>query len=384
MQSLDLNKYISARAHVPERTSKSRSFSEVLSADIQLLEKKFGPKQKEAFYNELGLLLSTGVDIKSALDIIKEDFKDKKHRVLIEELSCRIVAGQSINEALLTYPQVFSKYEVQSVRIGEDSGRLPEVLKELGVFYESGIRLRRQVIGVLTYPAVVIGMALVIVFFMLSFVVPVFTEIFKQSGGKLPDITLFLIRLSDKSGILFNSLFGFIGLLYLLHSSQKKKEWYRHYSSAFLLKVPVLGVLIQKIYLARFCLSMKLLAGAKVRMNEALDLVRNMIDYYPLEKSLEIVMREVVEEGKLLNESLAAHSIFPKKLVALIKLSEEVNEPELIYTKLHAQYSQEIEHQQAVLGKLIEPFFIVILGLFVGFILVAMYLPMFEMSTNTF
>ena len=129
---------------------------------------------------------------------------------------------------------------------------------------------------------------------------------------------------------------------------------------------------------------MKLLAGAKVMINEALDLVTNMIEYYPIEKALEEAKNEVVKEGKLLNESLSKHTIFPKKLVALIKLSEEVNAPEIIFEKLHQQYSAEIEHQQAVVGKLIEPIFIIILGLFVGFILVAMYLPMFEMSSGTF
>ncbi|MEO6303043.1 MAG: type II secretion system F family protein, partial [Bacteroidia bacterium] len=133
-----------------------------------------------------------------------------------------------------------------------------------------------------------------------------------------------------------------------------------------------------------FCQSMKLLAGAKVMINEALDLVRNMIEYYPMEKALEEAKHEVVKEGKLLNESLAKHKIFPKKLIALIKLSEEVNAPEIIFEKLHKQYSAEIEHQQAVVGKLIEPIFIILLGLFVGFILVAMYLPMFEMSSGSF
>jgi len=136
--------------------------------------------------------------------------------------------------------------------------------------------------------------------------------------------------------------------------------------------------------LARFCQSMKLLVGARVMINDALELVRNMIEYYPMEIALEDVKKEVVNEGKSLNESLAKHTIFPTKLVALIKLSEEVNAPEIIFEKLHKQYSAEIEHQQAVLGKLIEPLFIIILGLFVGFILVAMYLPMFEMSTGSF
>lgn len=360
------------------------SVSDLLNTEISFLEKKFGPKEKEAFYSEMSLLLATGVDIKTAFDIIIEDFKNKKHKQLAEKIRDSVISGKSIFEALNEFSKVFTKYEVQSVKIGEESGKLPEVLKELGLFYKSGIQLKRQIVGVLTYPIVVIGMAVLIVFFMLIYVVPVFSEVFKQTSGQLPEITLFLIKLSDHAPFFFYCFLGIVFLLLLVHKTQSSKEWYRKWTSTFLLKIPVVNKLIQKIYLARFAQSMKLLMGAKVMINDALELVANMIEYYPIEKALIEVKKEVVNEGKMLNESLAKFPIFPSKLVALIKLSEEVNAPEVIFSKLHEQYSAEIEHQQAVLGKLIEPFFIILLGLFVGFILVAMYLPMFEMSTGSF
>ena len=358
--------------------------SGVLNMEITFLEKKFGPKEKEGFYSELGLLLSTGVDIKTAFEIIEEDVPNKKHKALLQQIKNDIISGKRIFEAISKHDKIFSKYEAQSIKIGEETGKLADVLKELGAFYLSSIKLKRQIIGVMTYPVVVISMAILIVYFMLSFVVPVFSDIFTQTGGELPQITQFLIRISNKSGVIFYTLFSVIAALVLAHKTQNKKEWYRKYTSAFFLKIPVINTLIRKIYLARFCQSMKLLSGARVMINEALDLVKNMIEYYPMEQALESVKNEVVKEGKLLNESLAKHSIFPKKLVALIKLSEEVNAPEIIFEKLHQQYSAEIEHQQAVVGKLIEPIFIILLGVFVGFILVAMYLPMFEMSSGTF
>lgn len=370
---------------VSERDTTTRSsVKDLLNTEISFLEKKFGPKEKEALYSEMSLLLATGVDIKTAFDIIIEDFKNKKHKQLVVNIREDIISGKSIYEALNAFPKVFTKYEVQSVKIGEESGKLPEVLKELGLFYKSGIQLRRQIVGVLTYPVVVISMAILIVFFMLAYVVPVFSEIFKQTGGQLPEITQFLIKLSDHAPQFFYSFFALLVLMFFVHKTQSKKSWYRKVTSSFLLKIPVVGKLIQKIYLARFCQSMKLLVGARVMINDALELVSNMIEYYPMEIALTEVKNEVVNEGKLLNESLSRFSIFPSKLIALIKLSEEVNAPEIIFAKLHEQYTAEIEHQQAVLGKLIEPLFIVLLGLFVGFILVAMYLPMFEMSTGSF
>lgn len=386
MASIDLTKYSEKKdKKVSKPSSETKSdISNILNTEISFFEKKFGAKEKESIYSELGLLISTGVDIKTAFEIIEEDVPNKKHRALLEKIKNDIISGKRIYEAFGDHSKIFSRYEVQSIKIGEESGKLADVLKELGAFYESSIKLRRQIVGVLTYPVVVTSMAILTVYFMLSFVVPIFSDIFTQTGGELPAITQLLIKLSNKSSTIFYFIFGFIGALILLHKTQSKKEWYRKYTSAFFLKIPVVNKLIQKIYLARFCQSMKLLAGAKVMINEALDLVTNMIEYYPIEKALIEAKNEVVMEGKQLNESLSKHTIFPKKLVALIKLSEEVNAPEIIFDKLHQQYSAEIEHQQAVVGKLIEPIFIIILGLFVGFILVAMYLPMFEMSSGTF
>lgn len=386
MASIDLSKYADLkRSSVSSaKGTEGKSLTDVLNMEISFLEKKFAAKEKEAFYSELGLLLSTGVDIKKAFEIIEEDVRDKKHKLLLEKIKDDIISGKSIFEAVGEHSKIFSKYEVQSIKIGEESGKLPEVLTELGLFYKSSIQLKRQIVGVLTYPVVVISLAILIVYFMLAYVVPIFSDVFTQTGGELPAITQFLIRMSNNSDVMLYSVLVLVGGIYIVHKTQSKKEWYRNFTASLFLKIPVIGKLIQKIYLARFCQSMKLLVGARVMINDALELVRNMIEYYPMEKALEAVKKEVVNEGKLLNESLAGYSIFPTKLVALIKLSEEVNAPEIIFDKLHKQYSAEIEHQQAVLGKLIEPLFIIILGLFVGFILVAMYLPMFEMSTGSF
>src|ERR1041385_5405306 len=175
MTSIDLSKYSDLkRASASQgKEQNSKALSDILNTEISWLEKKFGPKEKEAFYSELGLLLSTGVDIKTAFEIIEEDIPNKKHKVLLTEIKNDIISGKRIYEAVSKHEKTFSKYEWQSVKIGEETGKLPEVLKELGAFYESSIKLRRQIVGVLTYPVVVIGMAILIVYFMLSFVVPI-------------------------------------------------------------------------------------------------------------------------------------------------------------------------------------------------------------------
>lgn len=387
MSSLDLSRYQQPKpgkkpaGSTEEGSSLSEKLSDTLSRDIAFFDKKFGQAQKEAFYSELGLLLSSGIYIKTALEIIEDQMKVKKHREIIVQIKDDIISGNAVWEAIHKHPKTFSVYEYQSIRIGEESGKLPEVLMELGKFYTSAIKLRRQVISTLTYPVVVLVMSVLIVQFMLSFVVPMFSDIFKHTGADLPATTQLLIKVSAKSGLIFYSLLFLVIAGVFFHKTQQHKTWFRKYTAAIFLKIPVINELIRKIYLARFCQSMKLLLGSKVLLIDALDLVKNMIGYYPIEFALDSVRRDVYA-GKQLHESLSEHTIFPKKLVSLIKVSEEVNAPELIFDKLNQQYAEEIEHQQAVIGKVVEPLFLVILGGLVGFILVAMYTPLFKMSSG--
>jgi type IV pilus assembly protein PilC len=384
MSSLHLSKYQNRSAGASVKTagkSGGMDLSKLLNTEIKLFEKKFDQKQKEWFYTELGLLLSAGIDIVTAFDIIEQETQYKKHKALICQIKTGVIAGRSVYQVMEGSPAIFTNYECQSVKIGEETGQLAQVLNELGLYYNGSVKLRRQIIGTLTYPAIVISLAICIVYFMLSFVVPMFGDIFKQTGGQLPAATQFLIRVSNKSSLIFYTLVSGALAFYVFHKSQHKKIWYRHYSSALFLKIPLVGQLVRKIYLTRFCQSMRLLLGARVLLIDALGLVRNMIGYYPLEYALDSVKKEVLA-GKSLHESLSQHAIFPQKLIALIKVSEEVNKPELIFEKLTKQYSEEIEHQQAVVGKVIEPLFIIILGLVIGFILVAMYMPLFQLSNG--
>ena len=387
MSSLDLSKYkqqpeaaASVTPGIPKASGLDK-LSDTLSKDIALFDKKFRQTQKEAFYSELGLLLSSGIDIRTAIEIIEDQLKVKKHKAILSQIKDDIISGQAVWEAIHKHPKTFSVYEYQSIKIGEESGKLPEVLIELGKFYTSAIKLRRQVISTLTYPVVVLTMSVLIVQFMLSFVVPMFSDIFKHTGTELPMTTQLLIKVSAKSGLIFYTLVTIVVLGILFHKTQQHKTWFRKYTAWFFLRIPIINELIIKIYLARFCQSMKLLLGSKVLLIDALDLVKNMIGYYPIEFALDTVIKDVYA-GKQLHESLAEHTIFPKKLVSLIKVSEEVNAPELIFDKLNQQYSEEIEHQQAIIGKVIEPLFLVILGGLVGFILVAMYTPLFKMSSG--
>jgi type IV pilus assembly protein PilC len=162
---------------------------------------------------------------------------------------------------------------------------------------------------------------------------------------------------------------------------QRKETWLRNISSKILLRVPVLGRIFRKIYLARFCHSMNLLISAHTQLTTAIELIKKMIGFYPIESNLEQVKHDLMN-GISLHQSLSKFSVFDKRMISLIKVGEEVNELEKIFKRLSDNYSSEVEYETKLLSSLVEPAIILILGFFVGVILIAMYLPLFKLGTS--
>jgi type IV pilus assembly protein PilC len=350
----------------------------ILNKDIKLFGSALPDKIKESFYLELGVLLAAGVDIRGALDIIQAEQPKKKYRLYFSDLSKQIVGGATLSAAMQS-GGLFTPYEFFSIRIGEETGKLVMVLAELAVYYKKRIDQRRQIIGALTYPVLVLTIAGFAVGFMLTYVVPMFADVLKRFGGDLPYITRLVMRLSElfrrSAGVFIALLTGTIAIAV----SQRKKIWFRRYISQLLLRIPLVGELISKTYLSRFSTTMALLIGSRIPMLQALELIKKMIGFYPIEHSLDAVAAAVMS-GCSLHDSLSNHKIYPQKMISLIKVGEEVNQLDLFFSKVSAQYSSEVEHRTNVLSKFLEPLIIVGLGLVVGVILIAMYLPLFKLG----
>lgn len=358
---------------------KSISF-DFLNREISIFGNKFNDRIKESFYLEMNMLLSAGVDIKSALTLFLQETRKKDINAVFAEVLQLIIKGASLSEAMRS-SQRFSEYEYVSIQIGEEAGKLPEVLHGLSYYYSKKIKQKRQIIAALTYPVIVTCFALLAVAFMLNFVVPMFSDVFKRFGGELPPITRFILDISKafRAGFGYFLLLVSAGIIFLV--TQKRKIWFRRLASGLLLRVPFFGKLVHKIYLARFCNAMQLLIGARVSLVRAVALARKMIGFYPFEASLQKVESDIIM-GKSLYESLSTFKIYPEKLTALVRAGEEVNKLDFFFNRLYQQYSDESEHQTAVLGNMLEPFIIVFLGLLVGVILIAMYLPLFQLGQN--
>lgn len=381
-EPLDLRK-IKARQNVdvPGKMETSATAGGIwgfLNKDIQLGGDKLPDTVKESFYLELYTLLEAGVDIRTALELIKNEQKKKKATALFEDILQQVVNGNTLSEALKS-KRHFTSYEYFSVQIGEETGKLLQVLKELALFFQKKIKQRRQVIGALMYPAVVLLVAFSASAFLLTYVVPMFSDVFKRFGSDLPAVTKAVISLSiflKKYVVIF---FLFLVTLVTIVAWQRKNNWFRRMSTTAVLKMPVVGAIIQKIYLSRFANTMALLVGAKIPIVQAIQLTRQMITFYPIEQSLTIIEENLVA-GNALHKSLSAFSVYPPKMVSMIKVGEEVNQMELFFSRIAAQYSNEVEYQANMLNKLLEPLIIVVLGLIVGVVLIAMYLPLFKLG----
>lgn len=221
------------------------------------------------------------------------------------------------------------------------------------------------------------------VIFLLKFLVPLFQDIFKSFNKELPGITQFVIDASDTVSeyflLIFLIIIGIVAFIVL----NKKKNWFRRITANIILKIPVVGDMAQKIYLTRFCHAMNLLISARNPLLNSIQLVKKMIDYHPIQNALDQVENDIMH-GKLLNESMRSFPIFPKKMTSLIKVAEEVNKLDAIFESLDEQYSKELDHKSEMFGKLLEPFIILFISFIVGFIVVAMYIPMMEINTGLF
>jgi type IV pilus assembly protein PilC len=350
----------------------------ILNKDIRLGSSVVNDGIRFDFYFELHVLLNAGVDIRTALELIASEQKNKNVKKLFLRISDLVVSGKSLSEAMQELKE-FSNYEFYSVQIGEESGKLNVVLQELANFYKSKLKLKRQLLSALTYPSVILITSFSAVFFMLNFIVPMFSDIFKRFGSKLPWITQQIVYFSN--GIRTHSWWIILLLLisvYILYL-QRDKIWFKKFSTKLLLRTPIFGSIILKIYLARFSNSMALLISAKVPILRAIQLVHQMIKFYPIENSLAQIEREVLQ-GKPLHSAMQVFTIYPAKMISLIKVAEEVNQLDHFFVQIAEQYTQEVEHQSSIISSLLEPIILIVLGAIVGIILIAMYLPLFQMT----
>ncbi len=331
---------------------------------------------------QLATMIEAGISLVQALTTLYEQADPKRQRGLrhvVSDVTTRVQGGDSFNEAIAKHPRVFNRLFVSMVKAGETGGLLAEILDRLAGFLEASARLRKKVKSAMTYPVIVIIIAFAITTFLIVRVVPVFGEIFADFGAKLPAPTQFLIDLSNfvrgEWYVLFGGLAGVIfGVRAFLRSKRGKQIW-----DKWKLKLPVFGPLIHKICMSRFARTFAQLIRSGVPILEVLDIVGGSSGNHVVETSIKGVADDV-EKGDNLSTSLSRKPIFPPMLVRMVAAGEETGKIDTMLVKMADFWDEEIEALLDALTALIEPMLIVFLGVIVGGIVIAMFLPIFKLN----
>lgn len=361
------------------KTKNQSSIETILKKEILLFGQGFNNKKKQAFYQELAVLLKAGITFKEGLSLIIESLKKNADKELIETILNDVVNGKPFSEALLG-SKSFTEYEYYSIKIGEETGTTAQICKELGIFFERKNEQKRIIIAALTYPSIVMTTAIIVVVFMLSYVVPMFQDIFRQNNVELPMLTKIIVKLSGlvKTYEFYGLLVIFI--LIILGRVFKDNPQYRKISHHLVLKIPVLGTFITKVYLAQFTQAVALLTTAKVPLLNSIQMVKKMIRFVPLQEALDKVEHSILK-GNSLSVSLKENPLFDNRIISLVKVAEETNQTEYVFKQLSEQFNQEVVQQSKTMTTILEPLIILFVGILVAVLLVAMYLPMFQLSS---
>ncbi|BDW93383.1 general secretion pathway protein GspF [Flagellimonas marinaquae] len=350
-----------------------------LKKEITLFGSFFNSKKKEGFYSELAILLKAGLQLREALELLSGNQKKEKLQFFYANMVEELDGGLSFSEVLKRRRE-FTEYEYYSVEIGEESGNLGTILQELATFFAQKNEQRRNLISALTYPLIILGTAILVVVFMLRMVVPMFEDIFKQNNVELPTITQYIIGISNVIEKYGFAILLCIGVLILLRKPLMQKEVFKREWDYLMLKIPFLGNFIRLVYLAQFTQAVALLTTSKVPMLNSVQMAKKMLAFFPLQDALD-TMEQRILKGTSLHESLVGNLVFDHKMVSLVKVAEETNQTEYIFRKLNQQYVMEVQLKSKMLSTIMEPLIIVVIGIFVGVILVSMYLPMFKLSS---
>lgn len=358
----------------------SETVKQLMSKDISLGSSKLNDKKKTNFYNDLYILLSSGIDLRSTLDLMCEEVTQKEEKKVYEAIRKSVLEGNSLSDAIEKTNQ-FSIYECYSIRIGEETGCLNDILKDLVSFFTKRIEQKRKMKSAFSYPIFVLSIAIIAVVFMMIVVVPMFQDVFARFGNDLPYLTQLIINISN--GIIdhFTIILLVIALLVFLYLMIRRSKNFNKIRSSIILRLPFFGELTRKMYLARFSLAMALLTSAHIPVLQSLGLIKKMIQFYPIQSSLETIEEEIMK-GKPFHESLSKFKIYDRRMVSLIKVGEEVNQLDIVFNRLKNQYMEEVDYQTSMASGILEPLMIVFVGIFVGIILISMYLPIFELSTS--
>jgi type IV pilus assembly protein PilC len=331
------------------------------------------------FTRQFSVMIDAGLPLVQALEIIGTQADNPAFRKTLLAVKSRVEAGATFADSLAEHPKVFDELFVQLVRAGEIGGILDTILQRLGAYIEKNEKLKRRVKGAMVYPAIVLTVAVGVVGILLAFVVPTFEKMFKDFGGALPGPTQFLVDLSN--GLRTNwylfvgvPLAAFVAFKMAIRKGKGQEAWH-----AFILKVPLFGPLIRKVAVARFTRTFGTMLSSGVPILDALEIVAKSAGNRTIQKAI-LYVRAKISEGKNIAGPLADTQVFPPMVVQMIGVGEATGAMDAMLSKIADFYDDEVDVAVAAMTSMLEPLMMVFLGGTVGFFMIAMYLPIFNIA----
>lgn len=329
---------------------------------------------------QMATMVGSGLSLLRTLDILAEQVEDKRLNEIMVQVRDDVEEGGALSEAMAKHPVDFPPLMINMVRAGEVGGFLDGALESVATNFEKEVKLRSTIKSAMTYPIVVLCMSFGAVIIMLVFIVPIFKKMFEDLGGQLPLPTQMLVSLSENMVWLGPLLFVLIVAGVFWWRANKNKESVRKVIDPIKFRIPVFGALMRKIAIARFTRNFANMIGAGVPILGALRIVGETSGNWVIENALEKVA-ESVRKGESIAKPMAQESVFPPMVVQMVSVGEDAGSLETMLEKIAVFYDQEVQATTEALTSLIEPLLIAFLGVVVGGMIVALYLPIFQIAT---
>lgn len=340
------------------------------------------PRKREelvVFTRQLATMIGSGITLLESLQILVEQAETPAFQATLRAVGDDVKQGSDMSRALMKHPKVFSELFVNMVRAGEVSGQIDEILIRLADYLEAAEKLKREIKSAMTYPCISLFLVLAITAFLMVGIVPQFRPIFESLEIELPGLTLFVLAMSDafrNDGLVVGAgIFAFVMIIGFVKRTKRGAYWF----DAMFLKLPVFGPLFRKVALARFSRTFSTLLKSGVPILGCLDIVADTAGNKVVSEAV-MGAKEHVREGHSLSEPLAASPVFPPMVTRMIAIGEKSGALEHLLEKIAQFYDEQVSAQVKALTSLIEPLMIAVMGVFVGTIVLAVFLPIFKIQ----
>jgi type IV pilus assembly protein PilC len=371
--SLEAAKAVLARQKVKVKSIKAKG------KDITLFES--GPTGKDVviFTRQFATMISAGLPLVQCLSILGTSVENKSFARILLDVKAKVETGETFADALRKHPKVFDQLFTNMIEAGEVGGILDKILERLADYMEKAMALKGKVKAAMVYPAIIMTVAITVVIFLLVMVIPMFGTMFSGAGMALPWPTQIVLTASDfvigQWYLVFTMPFLFVGSFIYIRKTDRGME----ITDRMFIKIPVLGMLIQKVAVAKFTRTMGTLIASGVPIIEGLNITAKTAGQKVIEGAVLAIIDDI-KQGKGLAEPLKEQGVFPSMVVQMIEVGEQTGALDAMMNKIADFYDQEVDTAVEGLTSMLEPMLMVFLGVVVGFVVIAMYMPIFKMG----